>query len=282
MTVRQAMERYASMLAKAGIDAPQYEARLLFDGLAGLDRLRLMEQRSRELTETEEKTMTAAVNRRCSGEPIQYILGKWEFMGREYLVGEGVLIPRDDTEVCVRACLDGLRGRKSPEVLELCSGSGIIAVTVAKNIQDSRVTAVEKEEAAFRWLEKNIAYNRAENVNALAGDIFLCYDGFADGSFDALVSNPPYIEASVVPTLQREVLHEPKTALDGGADGLDFYRCIAEKWSGKLRAGGCISLEIGETQSAAVTKLLDENGFVCIRTHKDIQGLDRAVSGVKL
>ena len=179
-------------------------------------------------------------------------------------------------------CLDDLKKRISPNVLELCSGTGIIAVTIAKQLPTCTVTAIEKEKAAFEYLEKNIAYHRADNVKALSGDIFLCYDDFEDMSFDALVSNPPYIETDVVPTLQREVQFEPETALDGGSDGLDFYRCIAEKWSRKLRHGGSITLEIGESQAQAVTEILLENGFRNIMTVKDIQGLDRVIYGTRI
>ena len=282
MTVRNALNGFIRKLEASGVESAEYELRLMFEEFFGMTRLRLTEERDRQLSEKEAACLVSAVERRCKGEPLQYILGRWEFMDRDYFVGKGVLIPRDDTEVCVRTCLDDLKKRISPNVLELCSGTGIIAVTIAKQLPTCTVTAIEKEKAAFEYLEKNIAYHRADNVKALSGDIFLCYDDFEDMSFDALVSNPPYIETDVVPTLQREVQFEPETALDGGSDGLDFYRCIAEKWSRKLRHGGSITLEIGESQAQAVTEILLENGFRNIMTVKDIQGLDRVIYGTRI
>ncbi len=279
MTVRSALDEFSRRLAASGVDSPMYEVRLMFETFFGMTRLRLTDERERQLSEKEEACLISAVERRCKGEPIQYILGKWEFMDREYFVGAGVLIPRDDTEVCVRTCLDDLKKRQSPRVLELCAGTGIIAVTLAKQIPDCTVTAIEKEPAAFEYLKKNIAYHGADNVKALSGDIFLCCDDFEDGSFDAIVSNPPYIETGALPALQREVQFEPETALDGGADGLDFYRCIAGKWGRKLRSGGSMTLEIGEDQARAVTELLVKNGFRNVVTVKDIQELDRVIFG---
>ncbi len=281
MTVRDALTMTVSRLRERGNDSPEYEARLMFEGLFGLDRFRMTEERDRELCHEEEETLLSAIERRGRGEPLQYILGKWEFMGGEYLVGRGVLIPRDDTEVCVRECIEEIRGIKNPKVLELCSGSGIIAITLSELVRGCTVIAIEKESKAYEYLEKNIACHGAAGVRALQGDIFLCYDKFEDESFDALISNPPYIEREVIPTLQREVQFEPETALDGGTDGLDFYRCIAEKWAVKLRSGGTISLEIGESQAQAVTKLLRAQGFCNIRTVKDIQCLDRVIIGTK-
>ncbi|MBQ9461558.1 MAG: peptide chain release factor N(5)-glutamine methyltransferase [Clostridia bacterium] len=281
MTVRAAFDELCKKLEASGVESPGYEVRLMFEEFFGMTRFRMNEERDRQLSQKEKSCLSAAAERRCKGEPLQYILGKWDFMDRKYFVGHGVLIPRDDTEVCVRTCLDDLRKRTSPKVLELCAGTGIIAVTLAKQVPGCTVTAVEKEKAAFEYLEKNIAYHKADNVRAFSGDIFLCCNEFEDMSFDALVSNPPYIETNVVPTLQREVQFEPETALDGGSDGLDFYRCIARKWSKKLRSGGSITLEIGESQAKAVTDLLLENGFRDVVTVKDIQELDRVIYGTK-
>ena len=281
MTVGSAFAMTVQRLRETGADPSGYEARLMFEGLFGMTRLSMTDERDRELSADEEGSLSAAVERRCAGEPLQYILGKWEFMDREYFVGPGVLIPRDDTEVCVRTCIDDLKKRRSPRVLELCSGTGIIAVTIAKQAEGCAVYAVEKEAAAFEYLKKNIAYHGADNVRAVFGDIFLCCDEFEDESFDALVSNPPYIETDVIPALMREVHYEPETALDGGADGLDFYRCIAERWSVKLRRGGSITLEIGETQAQAVTELLEANGLENIIVIKDIQELDRVIYGTR-
>ncbi len=282
MTIREAYSMTVKRLsAKDGDHAARSEARCLFEELFGLTRLKMYEQASRELSEEDEKKLLDAVEKRIQGVPLQYITGSWSFMGRNYLVGEGVLIPRDDTETAVVTFLERIKGRNVSRIADLCSGSGIIAITLAARLPSCSVTAIEKEEAAFAYLEKNISLNGAENVVPVRGDIFVCHKDIEDGSLDAIVSNPPYISTAELAELQTEVRFEPETALDGGEDGLDFYRCIAGKWLAKLKNGGIIVLEAGESQAEAVSSLLKSNGVDDIRVTKDIQGLDRVISGTK-
>ncbi len=282
MTIREAYSMTVKRLsAKDGDHAARSEARCLFEELFGLTRLKMYEQASRELSEEDEKKLLDAVEKRIQGVPLQYITGSWSFMGRNYLVGEGVLIPRDDTETAVVTFLERIKGRNVSRIADLCSGSGIIAITLAARLPLCSVTAIEKEEAAFAYLEKNISLNGAENVVPVRGDIFVCHKDIEDGSLDAIVSNPPYISTAELAELQTEVRFEPETALDGGEDGLDFYRCIAGKWLAKLKNGGIIVLEAGESQAEAVSSLLKSNGVDDIRVTKDIQGLDRVISGTK-
>ena len=282
MTIREAYSMTVKRLsAKDGDHAACSEARCLFEELFGLTRLKMYEQASRELSEEDEKKLLDAVEKRIQGVPLQYITGSWSFMGRNYLVGEGVLIPRDDTETAVVTFLERIKGRNVSRIADLCSGSGIIAITLAARLPSCSVTAIEKEEAAFAYLEKNISLNGAENVVPVRGDIFVCHKDIEDGSLDAIVSNPPYISTAELAELQTEVRFEPETALDGGEDGLDFYRCIAGKWLAKLKNGGIIVLEAGESQAEAVSSLLKSNGVDDIRVTKDIQGLDRVISGTK-
>ena len=282
MTIREAYSMTVKRLsAKDGDHAARSEVRCLFEELFGLTRLKMYEQASRELSEEDEKKLLDAVEKRIQGVPLQYITGSWSFMGRNYLVGEGVLIPRDDTETAVVTFLERIKGRNVSRIADLCSGSGIIAITLAARLPLCSVTAIEKEEAAFAYLEKNISLNGAENVVPVRGDIFVCHKDIEDGSLDAIVSNPPYISTAELAELQTEVRFEPETALDGGEDGLDFYRCIAGKWLAKLKNGGIIVLEAGESQAEAVSSLLKSNGVDDIRVTKDIQGLDRVISGTK-
>lgn len=282
MTIREAYSMTVKRLsAKDGDHAARSEARCLFEELFGLTRLKMYEQASRELSEEDEKKLLDAVEKRIQGVPLQYITGSWSFMGRNYLVGEGVLIPRDDTETAVVTFLERIKGRNVSRIADLCSGSGIIAITLAARLPSCSVNAIEKEEAAFAYLEKNISLNGAENVVPVRGDIFVCHKDIEDGSLDAIVSNPPYISTAELAELQTEVRFEPETALDGGEDGLDFYRCIAGKWLAKLKNGGIIVLEAGESQAEAVSSLLKSNGVDDIRVKKDIQGLDRVISGTK-
>lgn len=257
------------------------EARCLFEELLGIDRMALVEKGSLKAGKDERMLIEEAVKKRREGYPLQYIIGKWSFMGNDFIVGEGVLIPRDDTEVAVNECFSAVKNIRRAKILDLCSGSGIIAVTLAKLLPDAEITALELEDRAFGFLEKNILLNKADNVRALKGDIFRAFSCIEDKSFDAIISNPPYIKSGEISALQKEVGFEPVSALDGGEDGLDFYRCIAENWLSKLKNGGSITLEIGEEQAEDVTGLLSEKCISDIRTVKDIQGLDRVIFGTQ-
>ena len=257
------------------------EARCIFEELLGIDRMALVEKGSLKAGKDERMLIEEAVKKRREGYPLQYIIGKWSFMGNDFIVGEGVLIPRDDTEVAVNECFSAVKNIRRAKILDLCSGSGIIAVTLAKLLPDAEITALELEDRAFGFLEKNILLNKADNVRVLKGDIFRAFSCIEDKSFDAIISNPPYIKRGEISALQKEVGFEPVSALDGGEDGLDFYRCIAENWLSKLKNGGSITLEIGEEQAEDVTGLLSEKGISDIRTVKDIQGLDRVIFGTQ-
>ena len=257
------------------------EARCLFEELLGIDRMALVEKGSLKAGKDERMLIEEAVKKRREGYPLQYIIGKWSFMGNDFIVGDGVLIPRDDTEVAVNECFSAVKNIRRAKILDLCSGSGIIAVTLAKLLPDAEITALELEDRAFGFLEKNILLNKADNVRALKGDIFRAFSCIEDKSFDAIISNPPYIKSGEISALQKEVGFEPVSALDGGEDGLDFYRCIAENWLSKLKNGGSITLEIGEEQAEDVTGLLSEKCISDIRTVKDIQGLDRVIFGTQ-
>ena len=219
-----------------------------------------------------ERTANEFVNRRIGGEPLQYILGCWEFYGLPFYVGQGVLIPRPDTETLVDAAL-GIIGKSKARVLDLCSGSGAVAVAIAEN-SSAEVTALEKSDAAYAYLLKNIERNGA-SVRAVKGDVF---DGF-NGEYDLIVSNPPYIKSDVIPTLSREVKREPTMALDGGEDGLIFYRRIAEYWTGLLAKGGTVAVEIGFDQQEQVSRIFAEAGLDDIRCVKDLSSNPRVIIG---
>ena len=287
MTRREIYKSLCDILDKCAAECPEmsvdaaFEARALMSELCGIDRMGLTTGGNEPVSEEAAAVLFGAARRRCEGEPLQYIIGRWTFMDREYYVGKGVLIPRDDTEVAVRECISALRERKNGRAVDLCSGSGIIAVTLAKELPYFSFDAVELCEPALLYLRRNIEHNNAENVRAVKGDIFTCSSLYEDGSLDAVISNPPYIERDEIPSLQKEISFEPVSALDGGEDGLDFYRCIAEDWTKKLRDGGVIVLEIGEAQAQAVKELLENNGICDIRIIQDIQGFDRAIIGTK-
>ena len=223
--------------------------------------------------------LEAMTARRLNHEPLQYILGSWSFCGFDFAVGEGVLIPRDDTEVALGLCLDYLRGKKDANAIDLCAGSGAIAVSLAK-LTGCSMTALELSDKAFYFLQKNIKSNQAA-VIPVKGDVMSCFLDFQDDIFDLMVSNPPYIKSADLPSLQQEVQFEPRMALDGGESGFDFYEAILRDWTSKLRHGGALVFELGEEQAEYVAALMREHGFTDIRTERDFGGTERAIIGIR-
>ncbi len=263
-------------LDKAGISDPAFNSMCLIEKVFNVNKAQLMAE---NITADDKKgaEFLTLLGRRLSGEPLQYILGEWEFYGYIFKVGKGVLIPRDDTEVLLRLSLDFLKDKQNARVLDLCSGSGALAVAIAKET-DAEVYALEKSAEALPYLCENININKA-NIEVVAGDVFYCADEFMDKSFDLIISNPPYIITDEIDTLQKEISFEPKTALDGGADGLKFYRGIIKDYTSKLKSGGMIAFEIGEGQFEAVKTLMENAGVKNIDYKLDLGGIQRVVYG---
>lgn len=236
------------------------------------------------------------IDRRSKGEPVQYIMGSQEFMGLEFIVNENVLIPRQDTETLVEDALEiintgTLRGedmdvkRKEWDILDLCTGSGAIGVSLARIANKVNVTCSDISEGAIKVAKENAQKHVvAKSVKFEQGDLFKPFSKhFRKQKFDMIISNPPYIKSSVIPTLQKEVCeHEPLSALDGGESGLDFHERIVSGVGGHLRKGGVLLLEIGHDQGEAVSGLLSRNGdFTSIRVLKDLANRDRIVFAKK-
>lgn len=280
MTAAALSNELKAILTRAGVGNPAGDAGLILEKALGCTRAALIARCRDEIADDIAASAVAMARRRASGEPIQYVLGEWSFMGRDYLVGEGVLIPRDDTEVVVRAALELMNGVPSPSVADLCAGSGIIAITLACELREPCVTAVEKSAEAFAYLEKNTARSHAA-LRLIHADLCDCADSFADRSLDLIISNPPYIPRAELPALQREVQYEPAMALDGGEDGTDFYELILRLWTPKLKEGGAIAFELGEEQYAPVAAMLNRHGYTDIKGYEDIQGTVRAVTAHK-
>ena len=264
------------ILSEAEIEAPELEARLLIEGATGMNRASQIANSNSEISGEIQEKLISMAQKRAGHLPLQYILGKWSFMGFEFKVGEGVLIPRDDTEVLVGLCLDYLKNSNGKTALDLCAGSGAISVVLDK-LANADVTAVELSDKAYNFLLENI---KGTNIKPHKGDIFECYRDFEAKSFDLIASNPPYIKTDEIETLQTEVGYEPKTALDGGADGLDFYRAIVELWTPLLKSGGAMAFELGEGQAEYVGGLMADHGYINIKTAKDLGGTDRAIIGI--
>ncbi len=261
---------------KAGIDAPAFNSLCLVEKVFGVNQAQLMSENPLA-DEKDAARFITLVGRRLTGEPLQYLLGEWEFYGYKFKVGRGVLIPRDDTEVLLRSCLDYLKDKPAARVLDLCSGSGALAVVIAKET-NCEVIAVEKSAEALPYLMENISLNKAA-VAVVADNIFRCTDDFPDGYFDLILSNPPYIISSEIDSLQKEIAYEPRMALDGGEDGYVFYRHIISQWKSKLKSGGRLAFELGEGQFETVKSLMEDNGFTEIGFEKDLGGIQRAVYG---
>lgn len=217
-------------------------------------------------------------DRRIAGEPLQYLLGEWEFYGLPFTVGEGVLIPRADTETLVDVALELLGDKPAPVVLDLCSGSGAVAVAIAHNVPAARVTAVELSGTAFDFLTKNIARNGVL-VDAVQWDI---YD-YEPGEPQSLITaNPPYIPSGDLAGLQREVQQEPALALDGGEDGLRFYRGILERYPAFLEPGGALCVEVGFDGASDVAELFGRAGLGDVAIYNDLSGIARVVTGLRI
>ena len=265
-----------SALEKGGIENAAFEAQCMLEHLTGFGRASLLANGGDAFDRQDE--LDEMIKRRLKNEPLQYIRGSWSFCGIELLVGEGVLIPRDDTEVVLNLCLDFLKNKNIAKCVDLCSGSGAIALALERYAK-ADVTAVELSDKAFYFLEKNI---KDSNIDALMDDVLTCHTRFKDNSFDLIVSNPPYIPSRELPTLQAEVQFEPSMALDGGDDGCDFYRAIVRDWSSKLKTGGALAFELGEGQADAVRAMMEGAGFTNIRTETDFGGTHRAIIGTML
>ena len=254
------------------------DAFLLMEKATGLTRTDYPLKKDQPYPPQERAEYLALLRRRAAGEPVQYILGEWDFMGLTFAVGPGVLIPRPETELLAETAIACLRGRQKPRVLELCGGSGCIAIAVAKALPQAEITVLELSGDAMSYLQKNIARHGVKNVTAVQGDALSPPPTIA-GRYDAILSNPPYIARSELPTLQREVRREPAMALDGGADGLDFYRGFNRIYPKMLTDGGLLLYEIGEEQGDAVAALLREAGLERVSVLRDLYGLPRDVLG---
>lgn len=259
-------------LKEAEIGEAQLDARLLLEEVCGTDHNTLLCHGDREVSEAEEEQYRKALEQRAVHVPLQHLLGYQDFMGLRFQVNEHVLIPRQDTEILVEEAMrylhDGMR------ILDLCTGSGCILLSLLHYSNDCEGTGVDISKEALQ-----VAALNAELLGIKAD--FLKSDLYekVTGKFDLLVSNPPYIERKVIPTLMEEVReYDPYIALDGGEDGLDFYRRIIGGAQDYLKRGGQILMEIGSGQAQAVSELLREAGFKEIDVCRDFAGLDRVVS----
>jgi len=261
-------------LTAAGCEDAAFDARCLLEDLGGLPRGTVADDTP--LTDQQYTALTAALSQREEGRPLQYILGEWEFLTLTLKVGEGVLIPRPDTEVLCEVAAQRLKDIPNPRVLDLCAGSGCVGLGVASLVPAAAITAVELSEAALGYLKQNVARYPHYGVMVNQADVLVDFAAF-DGGYDAILSNPPYIPTGDLATLQREVRQEPMMALDGSSDGLLFYRAIAEHWCEKLSSNGFCAVEVGIGQAADVAALFAAAGFANTEIVRDLGGVERVV-----
>ena len=265
-------------LTEAGCEDAAFDARCLLEDLGGLPRGHAADDTP--LTEKQEAVLGTALSQRADGRPLQYILGEWEFLTLTLKVGEGVLIPRPDTELLCEVAAERLRGKTAPRVLDLCAGSGCVGLGLASLCPTAQVTEVELSDAALPYLRENVSHYPQYAVTVRQADVLTDFDAF-DGPYDAILSNPPYIPTADLPSLQREVQREPQMALDGDADGLKFYRTIAEHWCEKLAPGGFCAVEVGIGQAEDVAALFAAQGLENTAIYPDLAGVPRVVLAQK-
>ena len=274
VTRRDWLAAATARLTEAGCEDAAFDARCLLEDVGGMPRGRVADDTP--LAAEQEAALDTALSQRAEGRPLQYILGEWEFLTLTLKVGEGVLIPRPDTELLCEVAAQQLRGKVAPRVLDLCAGSGCVGLGIASLYPSAVVTEVELSDAALPYLRENVTRYPDYAVTVRKGDVLADFDAF-DGPYDAIVSNPPYIPTADLPALQREVQQEPKMALDGDADGLKFYRTIAEHWCEKLSPDGFVAVEVGIDQAEDVAALFAAQGLENTGIYPDLAGIPRVV-----
>ena len=275
MTIFSAYNDTKNKLRQAGIEPYVFEAKQIIRFVTKYSNAQIMEKYMEELDPLKEQFLKSVVLGRVKRIPLQYLLGEWSFFGYDFFVGKGVLCPRPDTETLVETALQ-LIGNAPAKVADLCAGSGCVGISVAKERPITLITAVEKYDAAYDFLTRNIEKNGAENVIAVKGDIET-YE--TNEKFDLILSNPPYISRDEMSTIDEETKNEPETALFGGEDGLDFYKIILNKWLPRLNEGGSLAVEVGAGMSESVKALFTAAGLKNVKTKEDINGIERVVYG---
>lgn len=271
----------ATLSLNKTIETPRLDAEVLLCSVLSCERISLILNKDMILDENDLIVFKNFISRRAKNEPVSYITKTREFMSLDFDVEKGVLIPRPDTEILVEEIIK-IYKNKNARILDLCTGSGAIAISLAHYLEDAYVTAVDKYEICLKTTEKNVQKHRLQNrVNIVYADVLEPIQ--IDGDFDCIVSNPPYIKKDVLSTLPDDVKgYEPLYALDGGNDGLLFYRKIVDYAINKLNSFGILAFEIGFDQGESIKKIIkDTLKFKNIRIINDLSGLNRVVIAEK-
>lgn len=280
MNIKEILKQGEIQLNNCNIEESNLKVKMLLSNLLEKNKEYLLIYDTEEISKEIEKAFFDGVNKLKLGEPIQYIIGKQEFYGMEFFVNRSVLIPQPDTEILILETMDIIKNNYTKEnlkILDLCTGSGAIAIAIKKDVdkncrKQNEVWASDISSKALKVAKINSQKNNAE-IKFIESDLF----NNINEKFDLIVSNPPYIETKVIEELPIEVQNEPKLALDGGEDGLDFYRKIAYSGRNFLNEKGTILVEIGYNQKDAVIKIFEENNYKEIYAKKDFGGNDRII-----
>ena len=274
MTPRELIRLMAAEMAASGVPDAEIDASLLLSHLTHQNPMNLRLDSWSQIPESEEAHFRALCRKRMDRTPLQYITGVQSFLGRDYHVDERVLIPRSETELLAERAIAALRSHPAPTALDMCCGSGCLAISMALAVPGADVHAADLSEGALAVTRFNAERLHAK-LTLHQGDMFASIP--MNLRFDVIVSNPPYIPAQDCLVLQEEVRREPIMALDGGADGYDFYRCIAKAAPNFLKPGGTLLLEVGFDQAAGVMALCREAGLCDVQAHEDYQHIERIV-----
>ncbi|MGB9667415.1 MAG: peptide chain release factor N(5)-glutamine methyltransferase [Thermosulfidibacteraceae bacterium] len=281
-TVKDVISWTVGYFEEKSVPNARVEVENIMSYVIGVNRLNLYMQLDRPMTKEELEKFKILVKRRLKREPIQYIIGKAYFWKYEFLVKKGVFIPRRDTETLVEVSIKYLRGKESPLILDVGTGSGCILLSIVKDLHNVKGVGVDISKVAMEVFNRNrkklLVEDRAFGV---IGNIFGPFR--EEAYFDAIISNPPYVKSDEVEKLQEEIVYfEPREALDGGPDGLQFIRLLVRDSYPRIKKSGFIALEVGYDQATAVKFLLERAGYKRIEVHKDLSGIDRVVVGWKL
>jgi release factor glutamine methyltransferase len=291
-SVRELLKKAVGALKECGLaDTPVLDAELLLIyalGLSGIcfNRLKLLTQPEYLVDEHTAQRYMTLIGERSKGKPVQYITNRQEFMGLELYVSEGVLIPRADTEIVVEKVIELAREMERPNIIDMCTGSGAIAVSLAASSPEARLWAVDISDRALDCCSINV--NRLglqDRISIIKSDLFEnIREESLKGNVDIIVSNPPYIESAVIRELEINVRgYEPHLALDGGEDGLVYYRRIVQDSAVFLKDNGILAFEIGYNQGCKVKNIMEESGFYAnLNIEKDLAGFDRCIWGRKV
>lgn len=282
-TIEQLLVEGKRLLKDAHIETWALDAEVLLSHILSFSRVQLFTNSKDKLLEEQEIKFKEFIYKRLQGMPIQYLTNEQEFMSLPLYVDKSVLIPRQDTEILVETALNLINKEKETRILDLCTGSGCIGISMAYYAPYSNIIGIDISDSALKVAEYNAKINGVnDRISFVKSNLFNEVPNSLKGKLDMIISNPPYIPTKDIKMLMKEVReHEPSIALDGGQDGLDFYKLIIKDGKGYLKSGAILIFEIGYNQGKIVSQVLKSSGFKEVEIKKDLAGLDRVVFGIK-